>query len=318
MSEVINVDNPWKSIPNLTKIRVDADSRLFECFWFVDSNSKYGFLIEIPEKIEESDVNFSLKGIDVSTSLDGAKSLFMLILESKDDWEIFLTLCNDLIQASNNLKNPKSFFVALKNRLKRWQNLLSNKGFKTMNNSIQMGLFSEMSFLIDHLIPKFGLNNSIAFWVGPESDKQDFLLENSIFEIKSHRTTKAANVSISSPEQLVSIKEPLFLVAYSLSTGDSGKNVLDLINFVETSFGPEDEISMENFQKKIDAYGYVPPSSKDALKNFIIDKESYYAVTDEFPRLPLDSIPEAISKLTFSINLNKCEAFRVDSLEKIL
>ena len=39
-------NNPWKDIPTLEKIRVDSKERIAECYWFVNSNGKYGYLVE--------------------------------------------------------------------------------------------------------------------------------------------------------------------------------------------------------------------------------------------------------------------------------
>jgi len=238
----------------------------------------------------------------------------MLILKNKDDWEIFLSLCNDLISATNTLSHASSFYLALKNRIKRWQTILSNTGSKHMSLSSQMGLFSELTFLKDHLIPKYGVKQSIEFWVGPESDKQDFLLENCIFEIKSHRTTKPHRISISSPEQLISLKEPLYLVVYSLSNADSGQDLNQLICEIEKKIVEQCNESYEFFFSKIEEYGF----SGHGLKSFISDKEMYFRVDSDFPKLDLSSIPEGLLEVTFSVDLNKCSSFEVRNIEDLL
>ena len=47
------------------------------------------------------------------------------------------------------------------------------------------GLFGEMYFLKNYMIPKFGINSAIFSWSGPEQTSKDFSLENNWFEIKT-------------------------------------------------------------------------------------------------------------------------------------
>ena len=307
-----NTNNPWKGLPTLEKIRVDDKERVAECYWFVDTNGKYGYLVENSKVDININTTMSLKGVQATVSSDNGISRLILTLDLKEDWEIFLTLCRDLTAASDNVSTIGGFIASMQQRLSRWQSLLKLSKGQEMSKAIQMGLFSELNFLLNNLIPNLGIKQSIISWVGPDSDKQDFLLENSVVEVKSYRTSKGKKVSISSVEQLFSEKDPLYLASYALSTGESGETVSDLINSIESLITPKDEGLFDLLGDKLTNYGYVPESPNSILLQFVIDNENFYIVSESFPKIIPTSIPIAIANIRYSINLSECEEFLIE------
>ena len=163
--------------------------------------------------------------------------------------------------------------------------------------------------------PKIGIKQAINAWVGPDSDKQDFLLDDFILEIKSYRTSKTPVAHVSSAGQLYSEKEPIYLILYALMDSEKGASVSDLSDEIELIIS-EDEINeelIEVFNLKLDNYGYIPDfDNETSLIKFKIDNSSVYHVTDDFPKLtPLD-IPLQITSLQYGIDLSKCSDYLVN------
>lgn len=307
-----NTNNPWKGLPHIEKIRVDNKERIAECYWFVDTNGRYGYLVETSKVDIDINTTMSLKGIEATVTSDDGVSRLILVLDLKEDWEIFLTLCRDLTAASDNVSTVGGFIASIQQRLNRWQSLLKLSKGQEMSRAIQMGLFTELSFLLNNLVPKFGIKQSIISWVGPDSDKQDFLLENSVVEVKSYRTSKGRKISISSVEQLFSEKDPLYLASYALSTGESGETISDLINSIESLIAPKDESLFDLLGDKLTDYGYVPESPNSILLQFVIDSENFYVVSESFPKIIPTGIPKAIANIRYSIDLSECEEFLIE------
>jgi hypothetical protein len=312
-----NSNNPWKGLSILEKIRVDSKNRVAECYWFVDSNGKYGYLVETSKVDIDINTTMNLKGIQVMVASEQGTSRLILTLDLKEDWEIFFALCRDLTTASDNISTIDGFIASIQQRLNRWQSLLRMSRDQEMSRIIQMGLFTELNFLLNNLITELGVKQSVISWVGPDSDKQDFLLENSVVEVKSYRTSKGQKISISSVGQLFSEKDPLYLASYALSTGESGMTVADLINSIESLIAPKDESLFELLGDKLTSYGYIPESPNSILLQFVIDSENFYLVSELFPKIIPTDIPKSIADIRYSIDLSECKDFLIEKIDLV-
>ena len=174
-----------------------------------------------------------------------------------------------------------------------------------------MGLFTELICLRDFVIKKVGVKQAINSWVGPESDKQDFLLEDAAIEVKSHRTSKGAFAFISSYHQLNREKEPLYLFSYALTSAENGKSVEDIAQNIRTLV-PEDSIEIiDTFEYKLIEYGYIPELVKEPLQRFIVDRVKAYHISNGFPRISITELKSQIIDIKYVIDLSKCDSFEV-------
>lgn len=124
-----------------------------------------------------------------------------------------------------NCDTSDKMISAVEIRLRRWQQLLKQDANQTFTIEKQMGLFSELLCLKEIVAAKVGIKQAVVSWVGPEFDKQDFLMDKAVIEVKSHRTSKDEIVHISSLQQLHSEKEPLLLMSYALTFSENGLSV---------------------------------------------------------------------------------------------
>jgi hypothetical protein len=301
--------NPWEGLKPSEKKRVDNIKREFECFWVMDSSGKYGYYVEskLPFQLPKNQTN--LEGI----SLISENSKLVLILEDNQNWKIFKRVCDHLSEETNELESAESFVKKVQATLKKLHDMFKFARNKSMTPELQMGLFSELSCIKDILEPHLKINQSIKSWVGHEKDKQDFLLDNLIIEIKSHRTSKSPTANISSKGQLYSEKEPIYLISYALTTNASdGPTIIDLVDEIEAIISKDEENSelVEYFHIQLDNYGYNPEftNEKPALQ-FLIDNVTCYDVNDDFPKLT--EIPAEINHLQYGIDLTQCKNFIV-------
>lgn len=302
--------NPWEDIPKLNKIKTYISQSICTCSWFVNEDGRYGLIVDFENNFDAKLDGISLKGI----SLGFESSTFYLLINENKDWEIFYHLCSDVITTIKNANSAKNVLIYVQKRLRRWQSILSESKRRIMSLSAQMGLFSELTFLIEDLIPVFGIEQSLNYWGGPESDKQDFLTGEAIIEIKSYKSSKSKSAHITSAEQLFSPKEPLYLVCYALSNSDDGLDVSALVSHIETELNDSSESLMELFSGKLDSYGYTPNSGDNLLTKFKIDLKSAYAVTDKFPKIKLNNIPMEIKNVSYAIDLNKCKEYEIKNI----
>jgi hypothetical protein len=309
---MINKDNPWKGMDYSSQRRVDSNIT-HNIFWVTDLSGNYGFNIKA-KNIQFLTINtIKLKGISIIKRPNGDFSELFLILKEKEDWQIFYTLCQDLIDVAKRSTNEDDMVRVTEIRLIRWQHLLKKDRNGDFTKEKQMGLFSELLCLKNVVAPKVGISQAIKTWCGPDYDKQDFLLEDSVIEVKSYKSSKSGLINISSKEQLFSEKEPFYLITYALSNFENGNTVEDMVKKIKKiiSLGPDNNI-LDIFEDKLIDYGFIPEIISEPLEKFIVDKQRVYLVTDSFPRIAPKDIMNQITYVKYTIDLSKCKEFEIE------
>ncbi len=292
--------------------RIDSET-LHNLFWITDLAGNYGFYLRRNRPFETIETIAKLKGILIvkRNSQNGVGELF-LILKNKEDWQIFYTLCEDLVAVAHRYDSEDKMISAVEVRLKRWQQLLKQDMTKEMTLEKQMGLFTELLCLRDIVAPKVGLRQAVFSWVGPESDKQDFLIDNAVIEVKSYRTSKSAIVHISSLHQLHCEKEPLFLISYGMTRSDDGLSIENISHEIKEMLYDEAPDVLDTLDNKLMKYGYIPEIIREPLYQFIVDKRRVFFVSDKFPKISPSDVKSQIVTVSYSIDLSKCTEYEVN------
>lgn len=301
--------NPWERMTNGTKRRVEFDTK-HDFFWITSYEGQYGFYIKlIISSSKKAKFDICLRGIEiVSKTRDEFIELFF-ILEKNADWEIFYVLCRDLISTIDTYEEDSERLFQLINRLKRWQHLLLNKEQLGMPVEKQMGLFSELYCLINVIAPYKGYCVAIDSWVGPYKDKQDFILEKTAVEVKSHRVSKGNYANISSVDQLVTEKEKLYIISYGLTISETGYSIDDLYNKII------DELSKNNIESlkmKLFEAGWILNYDGHRKERFLIDSQTIYFVGDNFPKVKRSGLDYRIKDLRYKIDLSQCQEYVIN------
>jgi len=301
--------NPWKDMKKNTKRRIEVDLQ-HNIFWLVDADGKYGLYIETASSQNNKIDKISLKGISILKKEFEDKAKLFIGLNNNEDWNIFYSLCKDLISIAKKYENEKLMFNAIENRLKKWQQfLLKNKTIDFPLHK-QMGLVSELITFNNLIATKLGYEKALNSWVGADFDKQDFLLDNCIIEVKSYKTSKTPIVNISSSNQLYSDKLPLFLITYGLTPSkDKGVDIEELINKIEENLLKISFELYELFQLKLYEYGYI---SGIEIHKFIVDKVMFFNVNDQFPKIIPTMIKSQILDVKYTIDLLQCKDFSIE------
>lgn len=310
--------NPWKDIKSPTKdvsaLRANPKHPL-DLFWAMDNIGRYLFIYEYPSN---SDVIINdppnLEGIEVlSMTTDSNSSRLVLVLKEKINWELFLALCNDLINSTIHINSPKTASSTILQRLRRWNEFLKKKRLDILSEEKIKGLIGELLFIKKHLVPKYGICDPIDFWIGPEGAPQDFNINNSTVEVKCQSGGSNPTIKISSAEQLFSQLPNLFLYVVTLgkSSFDSTDSlnlptlISDIVNRLETESN-----HLNKFQDKLMEVGYYY-SDKYLEYSYVLSNESIYQVTENFPRICPNNLKNGITKLTYNVSLSECLPFEI-------
>ncbi|MGJ0455238.1 PD-(D/E)XK motif protein [Aliarcobacter cryaerophilus] len=226
---------------------------------------------------------------------------------------MFYTLCNDILTLSKDIDNEKVLLTVMYNRLQRWQKMFRKVRNKLLTEQEQQGLIGELYFLKEFLLKNYQHTIALSFWRGPLGDKQDFGIGSNSVEIKTKLGTSSSSIKISSIEQLDFQTQSAFLFVLTLSNSNENSISLNsIINEIKTIIN--DLESLELFESLLLEMNYIelPEYSE---KTYIINKESFYEITDEFPRLTLNNTPSAISNVKYTIDLKFCNTFILSTNE---
>ncbi len=302
--------NPWSKIAkpykNLNAILADKENSL-KFFWAKDSIGNFLFLLHTKLDIIQIQKVPKLNGIKVSLSKIEKTYQLILTLTSKDDKDIFYTLCIDLLNSTKGVDDENIAIGILLKRLKKWQYFLKHS--RNLIDIKQLkGLIGELFFLKKYLLKNFEVDEALNFWKAPLQSVQDFELNNMAIEVKTKSSMNA--ITISSCEQLFTTLGELYLFVVTLTESTQKDKesftIYDLIKEIRKLIGLE---YIDKFNHLLFLYGFLELSEYKELY-FKISTDEFYRVIDGFPRI--SEVPQSIENLTYRVNLNACKDFLVE------
>lgn len=224
---------------------------------------------------------------------------------------VFFKFCNDLVESTSNNKDESASLIAMKNRFFIWK-----KMFKSLKNQMSdesyKGLFGELYFIQDWLIPNYGVEESIKMWSGAENTNKDFSTGTDWFEVKTIASSRNA-VTISSIEQLESDVDGKLVVVKTEKMSnqyDDGKcTVRQLIDIIMNQI--DDDSLKDSFVDKLVLYGFDEETTQNITYKVV--KVNTYNVSKNFPRVTRKKVPyNAIAKLSYELSLSAIDNYLED------
>jgi len=297
---------PWSDIPaGRDAIPVSEDPCTPHRFMWALQNKRYYTLLYLINSGETIDVTLELprmQCIDIYTTPSSPCYLAISLLDSSFA-DIFLDLCNDLIDSTQQKTTREEGLINLVNRCWRWQSLLYRKGSPLLSLQEQQGLFSELSFLLDHLSPSLGISRSLEMWQGPYGSYHDFVSGSIDIEVKSFRTAGVPRIRISSEHQLERpLHKGLYLVCYALSNDQSaGYSVSSIAERLSTLIAESAPSVSGLFQSLLDEAGFAWTHDYENSR-WSIQSLSCYEVRDGFPSIIRSSVLPAVMHVEYDLN----------------
>ena len=313
------MNNPWDKINSPSKDvsarRVDH-THTFDLFWAKDHLGRYLFIYEFlsEEIISKSDLP-DLVGVEVvylCADSNSQKSRLVLILNEQSNWELFLSLCNDLVQATRQAKTPSTAFQTILRRLARWHDFLQTNRSDLLTEEKIKGLIGELLFIKNHLIPAFGAGQAVQFWQGAEGYPQDFNVNDSAIEVKCQSGATSPYVKITSGDQLCPQLPEMFLFVITLGKTSLGTedaiNLPSLVSYIRGDLQIDTSNQIERFNDLLYTIGYID-SDRYLDFSYILTDEKMFWVTEGFPRICTNNIHHGVVKLSYNISLSECTPF---------
>ena len=276
-----------------------------------DSQGKFLLIIELQGDFTakfKKDM-FSLNGValDLRTSERPDAQNLVLTLQIIEDRDIFQVLCNSLLSNLSLAKNMDLAYEIIFTHLRRWRDFLSGTKKRMLTIEQIRGLFAELECLKMLLESKKPSEYCIDSWTGPDRLQQDFMLENTVIEVKSTGVREKNTILISSENQLATIADKLYLMVYTLleshdnSTGVTlNQQVSSVIAMLEKS---SDRLQLES---KLADYGL----DEYDKYSFKIAESQAYDVSNDFPKLVRCSLANGIVRVSYEIELEEIQKFK--------
>jgi len=236
-----------------------------------------------------------------------------LILLENQYLDIFTILVNDVVNHIIAEKNEKSAIHTFLLRLKIWQQFLDKCGNDGLSHAEQIGLYGELRFLNDYLIPMFGSEKAVFSWIGPDNGRQDFQIEGMAFEVKTSAGKTDEFIHISSEEQLndQSLRALFLYHLFIREIRNSSETLPNLIDQIQEKIY-DDITTAEKFETLLMKSGYLEDHRKKYADHAYSDRTiNVYHVTGNFPRIIPEQLVEGVGNVSYTLNLSACNPFRI-------
>ena len=220
----------------------------------------------------------------------------------------FIAFCEDLTASVEGIVDDNVVYKTLIARFQSWRKLFKSDNSVLTENEI-IGLMAELLFLKDWAIPHWGIDEALSSWTGPECTHKDFSKGNEWFEIKAISNGKET-VRISSIEQLDSEDEG-YLSVYSFEKMSPSFDGVNLNALVQEFMDILNTVQKDCLLEKLSTIGFNFSPAYDGYVYDIKD-QSFYKVTEDFPRIRRASIPLSISKVAYDLILSEIQCFKVN------
>lgn len=222
---------------------------------------------------------------------------------------LFYKFCDDLIEQTADIKEKTDGYDAIINRFYQWKKMFVTSKRNFLTEPEIMGLIGEILVLREYLMPALGCTKALESWSGQELTHKDFSYDDTWLESKAI-SKSAQTVKISSLEQLESEHDGELAIHWleKMSPAYEGINLNRLIVDTMQLFTQYDE--QDNFARKVSLQGYEYNNYYD---DFVYEVSAFkrYLVNEDFPKLTKTSVPTAIKKASYEVQLSDITGFEI-------
>lgn len=251
------------------------------------------------------------KGLEALAIQMKGNTFFGVALKEPRHGDVFTALSEDLARRMSEVDTSAEQVRSFLGQLARWQKFLSTS-LEGLSEEVQRGLWGELHFLREHLIPALG-TVAVAGWRGPMQAHQDFQLENGAVEVKTTLAKQPQVVRITSERQLDDSDWPaLFLYVLALDVRqDGGETLVSLIAALRGRLACDAAVQ-EQFEDALLAVGYLDNHAElYAERGYVIRSQKVFRVEQDFPRLLEGHLPVGVGDVNYGLAVGACEPFNV-------
>lgn len=237
---------------------------------------------------------------------------------------VFTALAQDLDARLALTTGTEQAATELFGRLKLWQQFL--KAWQDgMGPEARRGLWGELHFLREHLLPALGAPVAVNGWKAGAAAHQDFQFHQAAAEIKTTAAKQPQSVRITSERQLDETGVgALFLHVIVVderevppAAGVLGQSLPSLVTALRTSLA-DDAPTLSLFNDLLFHRGWFDEHGpRYENHRLTVRNELSYRVQPDFPRLIEKNLPSGVGDVNFALALAACVPFAVTLSEML-
>lgn len=294
---------------NQKKVNINSHVKIF----YGMSNDGY-FRLSFLSSITPPQID-STKSLRVIQGKEG-ENVFWTCLDliNNEFKKIFYFFCEDIINSIFDAKDEIEELNILKDRFYIWK-VMFKKAKNSLSLEKEQGLFGELYFLLNYMIPNYGVEVAINSWAGPLGYNKDFSLENDWIEIKTP-SVNAVSIKISSLNQLSSeISGRLAIVKVEKMSNEYDGEASSVLALVESISNIINSLELkQEFLAKVSEYGFSEENNFINYK-FNVQNVYLYKVGEDFPRLRETDIKfQEIGNVQYEIFINTLDKYKVEEI----
>ena len=254
----------------------------------------------------------SMKGVITSSAMQDGLLRLAMHAAAPDVADLFTSLADDLVASVQPLDSPEQCCETLVMRLEQWQVFLSSCSPGGLGAERQAGLYAELLFLRDRLLPVVGVAQAVSAWKGGDKASHDFQYAGRAIEVKSSRREMLDSIVISSVVQLeIPEQSSLLLSVWHLQASEAGGETLP--GLIEQLREDLPLASRTVLDEGLRRYGYLDTQEHlYGATGYTLRATRHYDVGEGFPRIRAAHLPEGVSKVRYRVELTAAGDFLLE------
>lgn len=230
-----------------------------------------------------------------------------LFLEQRENRDIFVTVCDDLIQALNGCLSNESRRNEIANFLARWSSFFEKHGQEGLSSEEQRGLYGELWWLRRMIHASTEYLAAVNSWKGCRRNYHDFEIKGHVVEVKTTMTKEPRKVQINNERQLDDrgLNSLHLLIITLRKSGGGGETLPDLVLSLRSIFSGKPVAYI--FEQSLREAGYLDIHACLYNSSYSVMKEELFRVREGFPRIT--DVPQGIGDLHYTVVVAACENF---------
>ena len=215
-------DDPWSGLGITTDHIIGrrvAGEHPLDIYWIKGSDGSPGLLFRgvDPERLPEQMPKPRGLMLEVATVATGSE--VRMLLREREDHEVFLTLCRDVVAFSGGSATAADATTSVFRRLSHWHSMMTRARTTTMGPHEVRGLMGEL-VVFERLCRALDFDAGLRAWAAPDEHPQDFAMQERLVEVKARLSGARQTVRISSLQQLEPSQLPIALVVVELVSAE--------------------------------------------------------------------------------------------------
>uniref|UniRef100_A0A831XLR8 PD-(D/E)XK motif protein n=1 Tax=Geobacter metallireducens TaxID=28232 RepID=A0A831XLR8_GEOME len=248
---------------------------------------------------------FIVKILDLGVASAGCV-WFGLVRQPAGRLDFFEMMAEDIVAtiiASGPADDERLLAVFL-GRVRAWQSFMERDSEGILGAEAEVGLHGELVVLKSILAAGVNVEVAVQAWCGPLDGLHDFRFPAGAIEVKATTSTGTFPATVSSLEQLdESMVNELFLAGVRLRTGPDGKSLAHRAEEIRHHLH-DNPVTLAAFETRLLHAGFFPALAARYPRRFSHIQTTIHHVSNGFPRLTHASVPVAVRKARYEIDLD--------------